>query len=58
MVRCLLELVLMHLSCNVELFADDTTLFFIIHDINVSAEELNEDLKKNQRSGFSMENYF
>ena len=58
MVRCLLELVLMHLSCNVELFADDTTLFFIIHDINVSAEELNEDLKKNQRSGFSVENYF
>ena len=30
------------LSSNVKLFADDTSLFSIIHDINVSAGELNE----------------
>ena len=38
-----------NLSFNVKLFADDTSLFSIIHDINVSAGKLNEDLKKNQR---------
>ena len=35
-----------NLSSNVKLFADDTSLFSVIHDINVSAGELNEDLKK------------
>ena len=35
-----------NLSSNVKLFADGTSLFSIIHDINVSAEELNEHLKK------------
>ena len=47
-----------NLWANVKLFADDTSLFFVIHDINVSAEELNEDLKKNQWMGFSIENDF
>ena len=37
-----------NLSSNVKLFADGTSLFSIIHDINVSAEERNEHLKKNQ----------
>ena len=37
-----------NLSSNVKLFADDTSLFSVIHDINISAGELNEDLKKNQ----------
>ena len=46
------------LSSNVKLFADDTSLFSLIHDINVSAGELNEELKKNKRMGFSMENDF
>ena len=35
-----------NLSSNVKLFADDTSLFSVIHDINISAGELNEDLKK------------
>ena len=35
-----------NLSSNAKLFADDTSLFSVIHDINVSAGELNEDLKK------------
>ena len=35
-----------NLSSNVKLFADDTFLFSVIHDINVSAGERNEDVKK------------
>ena len=35
-----------NLSSNVKLFADGRSLFSVIHDINVSAGELNEDLKK------------
>ena len=35
-----------NLSSNVKLFADGTSLFSVIQDINVSAEELNEHLKK------------
>ena len=35
-----------NLSSNVKLFADDTSLFSVIHDINVPAGQLNEDLKK------------
>ena len=35
-----------NLSSNVKLFADDASLFSAIHDINVSAGGLNEDLKK------------
>ena len=34
------------LSSNVNLFADDTSLFFVTHDVNVSTRELNNDLKK------------
>ena len=34
-----------NLPSYVKLFADETSLFSVIHDINVSAEELNEDLK-------------
>ena len=30
----------------VKLFADDTSLFSVTHDINSSAKELNEDLNK------------
>ena len=33
------------LSSNAKLFADDTSLFSVVHDINI---ELNSDLKKNQ----------
>ena len=35
-----------NLSSNVKLFADDACLFSVIHDTNISAVELNEDLKK------------
>ena len=34
------------LSSNAKLFADDTSLFSVVHDINTSAVELNSDLKK------------
>ena len=36
------------LSSNAKLFADDTSLFSVVHDINTSAIELNKELKKNQ----------
>ena len=35
-----------NLSSNVELFADDTSLFSVTHDMKVSARELNNDLRK------------
>ena len=34
------------LSSNAKRFADDTSLFSVVHDINTSAIELNKDLKK------------
>ena len=34
------------LSSNAKLFADDTSLFSVVHDINTSTIELNSDLKK------------
>ena len=34
------------LSSKTKLFADDTSLFNVAHDINISANELNNDLKK------------
>ena len=46
------------LSSNAKLFADDTSLFPVVHDINTSAIELNSYLKKNQWLGISMENNF
>ena len=36
------------LSSNTKLFADNTSLFSVAHDINTSTTELNSDLKKNQ----------
>ena len=41
------------LSSNVKLFADDTSLFSVIHNINVSAGELNQDLKKSENGLFN-----
>ena len=32
------------LSLNAKLFADDTSLFSVIHDVGTSANELNNDL--------------
>ena len=34
------------LTSIVKLFADDTSLFSVVHDINTSVKELNEDLNK------------
>ena len=35
-----------NLSSNPKLFADDTSLFSVVRDLNTSATELNDDLKK------------
>ena len=35
-----------NLSQNPKLFADDTSLFFVVRDLNTSAIEINDDLKK------------
>ena len=35
-----------NLTRNAKLFADDTSLFSVVHDVNTSAKELNDDLKK------------
>ena len=34
------------LSSNAKLFADETSLFSVVHDINTSSIELNSELKK------------
>ena len=34
------------LQCNPKLFADDTSLFSIVHDLNEATNDLNNDLKK------------
>ena len=41
-----------NLSSNVKLFADDTPLFSLVHDVNASARELNDDLKKIKKWAF------
>ena len=35
-----------NLTSNAKLFADDTSIFSVVHDVNTSAKELNDDLKK------------
>ena len=35
-----------NLISNVKRFADDTSIFSIINDINVSIEEINNDMKR------------
>ena len=44
------------LSSNAKLFANDTSLFSVIHDINASAIELNSDLEKSMIGPFSKKN--
>ena len=34
-----------NLLSNAKLFVDDTSLFSVVHDVNISAKELNDDLK-------------
>ena len=40
------------LSSNVKLFADDASLFSVVHDVNAAARELNDDLKKMNKWAF------
>ena len=40
------------LSSNTKLFADDTSLFSVIHDVDVSANELNNDLYQMNKWAF------
>ena len=40
------------LYSNVKIFADDTSLFSVVHDVNASARELNDDLKKINKWAF------
>ena len=40
------------MSSNVKLFADDTSLFSLVHDVNASARELNNELKKINKWAF------
>ena len=35
-----------NLTSNAKLFADDTSLFSVVHDVNTSAKKLNDDMKK------------
>ena len=39
-------------NSNVKLFADDTSLFSVVHDVNASARELNDDLKNINKWAF------
>ena len=34
------------MTSNAKIFADGTSLFSVVHDVNTSAKELNDDLKK------------
>ena len=42
-----------NLSTNAKLFADDTSLFSLVHNITTSSWDLNYDLNS-KRTGFSM----
>ena len=35
-----------NLTSNAKFFADDASLFSVVHNVNTSAKELNDDLKK------------
>ena len=41
-----------------KIFADDTSLFSKVHDIDISAKELNSDLKKNSKWAFQWKMQF
>ena len=41
-----------NLTSNAKLFADDTSLFSVVNDVNTSAKELNDDLKKDNDLDF------
>ena len=41
-----------NLTSNAKRFADDTSLFSVVNDVNTSAKELNDDLKKDNDLDF------
>ena len=41
---------------NAKLFADDTSLFSVVHNLDSSTTELNNDLSQNKQLGVPMEN--
>ena len=43
---CFLFISMIHLQCNPELFADDTSLFATVHNIKKAKNDLNNDLTK------------
>ena len=45
-----------HLTSNAKLFANDTSLFSVVHDSNTSVKKLNDDWKK-LMIGLSNESY-
>ena len=46
------------MNSSIKLFADDTSIFSTIHDINYSASNLNSDLQKISEWAFKRENVF
>ena len=40
------------LSSNLKILAHDTPLFWVVYDVNASARELNDDLKKINQQAF------
>ena len=42
----LLSLIYINDLAKSKLFADDTSIFFVVNDINVSADQMNKDLEK------------
>ena len=47
-----------NLSSTVKLFADDTSIFSIVHDIDLSCKQLNDDLKKISDWTYQWKMYF
>ena len=47
-----------NLSSTTKLFADGTSVFFIVHDIDQSTKQLNDDLKKISDWAYRWEMYF
>ena len=47
-----------NLSSTVKLFADDASIFSIVHDLDLSSKQLNNDLKKVSDWKISVKNVF
>ena len=47
-----------NLTSNAKLFADDTSLFSVVRNVNTSAKELNDDLKEVNKWAFQWKTSF